>query len=51
MTVNIKVKLNDRTPFEAIHNFTPDILELLEFEWYQWVWFHNTIDNISEQLA
>ena len=47
MTVGNKVALSDRTPFEHIHNFTPDISELLEFSWYQWVWYYDALEKIS----
>ena len=43
MTASNKVCLGGRTPFEVVHNFTPDISELLEFSWYQWIWYNDSI--------
>lgn len=32
--------LNRRTPYELVMGNTPDISELLEFEWYQPIWYY-----------
>jgi len=32
--------LNGRTPYKKITGNTPDISELLEFEWYQPIWYY-----------
>jgi len=34
------IDLNGRTPYEKITGNTPDISELLEFEWYQPIWYY-----------
>lgn len=47
MAVGNKVALSDRTPFEHIHNFTPDISDLLEFSWYQWDWYYDALEKNS----
>ena len=37
--------LDDRTQFESVLEFTPDISELvIKFSWFQWMWFHNPVD-------
>ena len=33
--------LRDRVPCEAIEGNTPDISEYAQFEWYQYVWYHD----------
>jgi hypothetical protein len=33
--------LHDRAPCEAIEGNTPDISEYAQFEWYQYVWYHD----------
>ena len=43
--------LNGRTPFESVLGFTPDISELVEFGWFDWVWFHNPVDPTKDQLG
>ena len=47
--------LNGRTPFETVLGFTPDISELVEFGWYQWVWYHDPVhperDNLGRWLG
>jgi len=32
--------LRGRTPYEMVTGNTPDISELLEFEWYQPIWYY-----------
>jgi hypothetical protein len=39
-TVRPLIDLNGRTPYEKITGNTPDISELLEFEWYQPIWYY-----------
>ena len=33
--------LNDRVPCEAIEGNTPDISEYAQFDWFQYVWYHD----------
>jgi hypothetical protein len=35
--------LNDRVPDERITGETPEIAELIEFEWYELVWYHDQV--------
>ena len=32
--------LHNRTPFEIIHGYTPDISEFTTYQWFQWVWYY-----------
>ena len=48
MTSSDRVVLLDKTPFELIHNYTPDISELIEFGWYDWVWYWDPLDKDSK---
>ena len=43
--------LNGRTPFENVLGFTPDVSEIVEFGWFEWVWFHNPVDPTKDQLG
>ncbi|MGH3054924.1 MAG: hypothetical protein ACRDL7_08105, partial [Gaiellaceae bacterium] len=47
--VTSRVRLDDRTPYEVIKGETPDISELLYFEFYQWVKFHEPHTGFTEQ--
>ena len=51
MTATSMFDLNGRTPFETVLGFTPDISELVEFDWYQWVWYHDTVSPHKDQLG
>ena len=55
MTATNLFDLNNRTPFETVLGFTPDISELVEFGWYQWVWYHDPVhpdkDNLGRWLG
>jgi hypothetical protein len=33
--------LEGRVPAESIEGNTPDILEYAQFDWYQYVWYHD----------
>ncbi len=35
------VLLDDVTPYEKVHGYTPDVSEYTMFKWYDWVWFHD----------
>ena len=51
MTATDIFDLNGRTPFENVLGFTPDISELVEFSWFQWVWYHNPVDPTKDQIG
>ena len=38
-TATFAAGLQGRMPIEAITGETPDISQLLDFGWYDWVWF------------
>ena len=51
MTATDIYGLNGGTPFESVLGFTSDISELMEFGWFDWVWFHNPVDPTKNQLG
>ena len=51
MTATSMFDLNGRTPFETVLGFTPDISELVEFDWYQWVWYHDPVNPHKDQIG
>ena len=51
MTATDIFDLNGRTPFENVLGFTPDISELVEFQCFQWVWYHNPVDPTKDQIG
>ena len=42
---------NDRTPYELVHNETPDISEYVNFKWFDFVWFWNPVDFQKQNLG
>ena len=40
MAVN-DILLDDVTPYQKVHGYTPDISEYTMFKWYDWVWFYD----------
>ena len=51
MTATDIFDLNGRTPFENVLGFTPDISELVEFSWFQWVRYYNPVDPTKDQIG
>jgi len=51
MTATGIFDLNGRTPFETVLGFTPDISELTEFSWFDWVWFHDPVNPDKDHLG
>ena len=51
LTASNNVNLSGRTPHEAVMGYTPDISELVEFEWYQWVWYNDPASTDRIQLG
>ena len=51
MSATSILDLNGRTPFETVLGFMPDISELVEFDWYQWVWYHDPVNQHKDQLG
>ena len=41
--INNNVNLSGCTPYEQVMGYIPDISELVEFEWYQWVWYSDPV--------
>ena len=51
MTVTSMFDLNGRIPFEIVLGFRPDLSELVKFDWYQWVWYHDPVNPHKDQLG
>ena len=51
MTASKNLELEGRTPFEKVMGYTPDISELVEFDWYEWVWFYDPTKPERVQLG
>jgi len=45
LTVTKQFLLKDRTPFEHVKDYTPDISEFTTFKWYEWCWYYEE-DNM-----
>jgi hypothetical protein len=43
-------ELEGQTPETMIMGSTPDISKLVEFEWYQWVWFGPDTDRLPKKI-
>ena len=39
------------TPFQQIYGYTPNISELLQFQWFDWVHYHEPTDPNKELLG
>ncbi len=50
MTASNNINLSGRTPHELVMGYTPNISELVEFDWYQWVWFNDPVSPRRTQL-
>ena len=51
MTASNNIHLSGRTPHDLVMGYTPDISELVEFDWYQWVWFNDPVSPGRTQLG
>ena len=51
MTASNNIELSERTPYEKIMGYTPDISELVEFEWYQWAWYNDPTSQERTKLG
>ena len=51
MTASNNIELSGRTPHEKVMGYTPDISELVEFEWYQWVWYNDPVSQERTKLG
>jgi hypothetical protein len=49
----LKLKVEGQVPVEAIKGNIPDILEYAQFDWYQYVWYHDpeTFPNDNRKLG
>ena len=51
MTASNNIDLSGRTPYEKIMGYTPDISDLVEFEWYQWTWYNDPASQEQTKLG
>ena len=51
LTVTRNPSLDDVTPFEKVHGYTPNIPEFLIHGWYDWVWYHNPVSPDKDELG
>ena len=51
LTVTNQFLLKNRTPFEHVKGYTPDISEFVTFKWYDWCWDYNEIDMRKKQIT
>ena len=51
LTATKHTYLDNRTPYEKIFSYTPDISERINFSWYEWIWYHDPVDNIKVNLG
>ena len=50
-TATKNIYLEDRTPYESVMGFTPDISELIRYSWYQVIWYHEPTEKGSVKLG
>ena len=50
-TATKNIYLRDRTPYESIMGFTPDISELVRYTWYQVIWYHEPVEKGRVKLG
>ena len=43
LTATEHIQLDDVTPYEKVHGYSPNIGEYLSFKWFQWIWYHNPV--------
>ena len=51
LTVTKQVLLKDRTPFEHVKGYTPDISEFTTFKWYEWCWYYKEDNMLCKHLG
>ena len=50
-TATMNIYLDNRTPYESVMGFTPDISELIKYKWYQTVWYHEPTEKGNIKLG
>ena len=43
--------LDDLTPHQKVTGSTPNITELIQFKWYDWIWYYDIRDPLHEVLG
>ena len=51
LTASDHIHLDGVTPFEKVKGFTPNIAELVQFAWYEWVWYYDPSDPDKIRLG
>ena len=51
LTVTDLFQLNNRTPYEIVMGYTPDISEFLNFGFYDWIWYWEGTSSQKEDLG
>lgn len=44
-------ELHNRTTYEIVHGYTPDISEFVMCCWYQWIWYYDSINIQRHKLG
>ena len=50
-TATKNIYLGNRTPYESVMGFTPDISELIKYKWYQTMWYHEPVEKGNIKLG
>ena len=51
VTASNSIDLAGRTPYEKVMVYTPDISKLVEFDWYQLVWYTDPVAQDRTKLG
>ena len=43
--------LDGQTPFQKVHEYSPNIAEFLQHKWYDWIWYHDPNDPDVSNLG
>jgi len=47
-TAHVSFELDGRTPFEVVMGYTPDISSLMNYDFYEPIWYYNEISQFPE---
>ena len=43
--------LDGLTPYEKVHSHSPNITELIQYHWFDWLWYYNPEDVDKEKIG
>ena len=43
--------LDGVTPYEKVYSHPPNITELVQYKWFDWLWYYNPAENDKEKLG